>query len=206
VDAFDSAKFEVSSLTESDDLSGFSCAKSDLDDWLRDDALRFQQARIASTYLLRHEGILVGYVALLADTVELKTHELKKLRPLKFDDPKSIPAIKVGRLAVTTAVQRKGAGTYLMRFAAMTALELSDTVGCRLLTVDSKSDVDSISFYKKLGFVQNLLHGAAKKDAEVIVPTPEAERPSTAPRATISMRLDLRAVPAPPLIDGHIVL
>ncbi|HDN66124.1 MAG TPA: GNAT family N-acetyltransferase [Methanosarcinales archaeon] len=59
------------------------------------------------------------------------------------------PAIKIARLAVDKKYGRKGVGSFLLLAAVGKALKISDDVGYRFITVDSKQD--SIEFYEKQG-------------------------------------------------------
>lgn len=43
-------------LTPKHDLSHFDCGDSDLNEFLRDDALNFYEKRIANTFVLEDEG------------------------------------------------------------------------------------------------------------------------------------------------------
>ena len=53
-------------------------------------------------------------------------------------------------MAVDKKYERKGVGRFLLLIAVGKALKISDEVGCRFITVDSKRE--SIEFYQKHGF------------------------------------------------------
>ena len=97
----------------------FSCGDDDLDDFLRTDAMRLQDQSAVRTFLAIYEGEIVGYIALLADAVTLKSSERKKLA-LSYDDHPIVPAVKVARLGVRTDHKGRGVRT-LMYFAYSTA-------------------------------------------------------------------------------------
>ncbi len=168
-------------------MRSFSCGTTegecDLNEFLTDDALRVQGQGVAQVYLARCEGVLAGYVAISTDAIHLKFRDWKKVG-LKKGDPRSVPALKVGRLAVSKEFRSKcrGLGEHLMRAAVVHALAISKRVGCRLVTVDAYPD--AIGFYEKLGFVRN------KIDAEQPEPEPESSTPSN-DFTTVSMRFDL---------------
>ncbi|MEO7034603.1 MAG: GNAT family N-acetyltransferase [Polyangiaceae bacterium] len=140
----------------------FRCGDSgedeDFTDFLRDDALDFQTLRTVSTYLSFRGDRLAGYVTLLTDAVLLKSAERKKLRSgdIKHSGQGHpvVPALKVAHLAVSSDLQRTGIGTSLLRFALFSALEVSETAGCRLLTLDALPG--RVEYYKKRGFELNL--------------------------------------------------
>jgi|GEM_PF-6914987 len=60
------------------------------------------------------------------------------------------PSIKIARLAVDKRYERQGVGGFLVLAAIGLAMSVSEVIGCRYVTVDSKPE--SISFYEKLGF------------------------------------------------------
>jgi GNAT superfamily N-acetyltransferase len=143
---------------------------------------RLQAIDTVRTYLARDRGALVGYVALLADAIVLESRERTRLALTHGDHP-VIPAIKVARLAVAEGYRARhaGSGRALMRFAFAVALDVSDRIGCRVLTVDAYPA--AVGFYDRLGFVRNRSREYRG-------------------RARPSMRLDLRADPLPGWTQG----
>ena len=152
--------------------AGFSCGDEDLDSFLDDDAANYHQQYLASVYIATYADECVGYVALLTDSIKLKSGERRKHR-LGRSLP-VVPALKIGRLAVSSSFsdEYRGLGTALVRHAADVAYVAQEAVGCRFLTVDSYAR--SADFYKKLGFLEN------KEYRERLAPL------------TVSMRFDLR--------------
>ena len=143
-------------LTDADDavVAAFSCGESDLDEFLRTDAQRLSRLRVVRTYLAFFDVELVGFLSVLNDAIVLETRERKKL-DLGSQGHPVVPALKIARLAVSETFRSRhsGVGTGLLRVALALALDLSDRVGCRLLTVDAYPG--SVSFYEKLGFLAN---------------------------------------------------
>lgn len=135
-------------------VATFTCGEEDLDDFLRSDALRLQAHRVARTYLAFIETELVGYMTLLADAVVLETKERKRLALVASDHP-AVPALKIARLGVSAPFREAhvGTGTALVHIALAIAADLSERIGCRLLTLDAYPD--SVGFYESLGFIRN---------------------------------------------------
>lgn len=187
---------DIRVLKDDDDLSSFSCGDADIDSFLKDDALRLQKSGGVSVYLAFHESRLVGYLAILADSIRVNSNERKKLKLLHTDHP-SIPAVKVGRIGTCTDLQGKGIGKALLQFAADKALLISADVGCRLLTLDAYAN--RVGYYEKHGFVRN--KQMAKDDAAAFrCPTECPENQGEDPGDRVSMRLDLRAEEPPTLL------
>ena len=136
------------------ELLAFSCGDEDLDDFLRTDASRLLGENVVRTYLAHCDGALMGYLSLLVDAVVLETRERKKLALGSHDHP-IVPALKVARLGVSASFRamNRGAGEALMSFAFVSALDVAEYAGCRLLTVHAYPE--SVGFYERLGFVQN---------------------------------------------------
>lgn len=152
-------------VTEAPPVGAFSCGDPDLDDFICSDASRLQAEHVARTYLVYADVRMVGYFTLVSDAIRLTSNERKKLQRngagLKHDDHPVIPAVKLARLAVCLDFRGKDIGTHLVRLSCGLLLSVSESVGCRLLTVDSYPD--SIGFYEKLGFVRNREKNYAEK-------------------------------------------
>lgn len=160
----------------------FTCGVSDLDSFLRDDALRLQEAHISFTYLAllerdESDDALLGYISLITDALTLEKEEKSDLPAIEFS---VLPALKIGRLAANKnfADEVQGVGTAMMRFAFAKGLELASHVGTRFLTVDALKPAEGalkkpVDFYEKLGFVRN------------------TAKTYTTKKKYISMRLDL---------------
>lgn len=149
--------FVASLLAEGDreQLASFSCGDDDLNDFVRTDAFRLGQSKVVQTYVMRHaqsEDRILGFVSLLADAVRLQPKERKLLR-LRHRDHPAIPALKIARLGCSLDFQGAGVGKALLRFAFVSGLASSETVGLRLLTVDAYPD--AAAFYERHGFVRN---------------------------------------------------
>jgi ribosomal protein S18 acetylase RimI-like enzyme len=152
----DVAKVEVRELTSRDSsrVATVACGDADLDEFLRDDALRLQEMHVARTYLGLYDGAFVGYVTLMVDAIVLVTGERKRLGLVSADHP-VVPALKIARLAVSESFRaaHRGTGELLARFAVAVAYSLGQQAGCRLLTVDAYPT--SVAFYERLGFAPN---------------------------------------------------
>lgn len=162
------------------DFAEFDSGDADRNQFLIADGRRLDGAGVVRTFVGYHRVHgLVGYVALLADVITLQTGERKKTKPLGHGDHPRVPAVKVAHVAVSLAHSKtfRGTGTALMGFAVAAADGVAGHVGCRLLTLDAVPS--KVDFYRKLGFVQN------KSETGGVTPT------------TTSMRVDLRAHPAP---------
>jgi hypothetical protein len=169
--------FRFERLAVNAPIGDFECRIGEYTDYLREEAIHAQADHVAQTWLLREResGGIAAYMSIIADAVRLSVAE-KELH--KLDYPfKTIPAMKIGKLAVGELFRQKyrGMGTYLVYQAALIATDtINPYCAARFITVDADIEHDKgvYAFYEKLGFVAN---------AELFNKN----------RKTVSMRLDL---------------
>lgn len=141
------------SLAEGNLLSAFCCGNSELDDFLRDDALNHQYANVAMTTLVSFRGEIVGFYSLATDCISLDKKEKERIKKDYKIPYTEFPALKIGRLAVIESFKRKGIGQAMVSDVVGLALDLQGVIGLRFLSVDALKD--SQGFYESLGFYIN---------------------------------------------------
>ncbi len=135
----------------------FSSFEKELADFLKEDALNNQAARVSTTHLWFHKPSkeLVGYVTLLTDKISLHAPLKEKFRN-KGINYKSLPAVKIGRICVADKFLRRGIGTLMVQSVIYLMREINEKAGCRFITVDAKRNPDkakdSLRFYKAMNF------------------------------------------------------
>ncbi len=125
-------EFVIEKLTREQDLSGFDCANSTLNDWLRKFAWTNQQADSAKTYVALDGNRVVGYYALTTGSVH--RHESPQ-RIAKGLANHPIGVVLLARLAVDRTQQGKGVGKALLFDALSRIEEAADIVGVRAVLV-----------------------------------------------------------------------
>jgi len=133
-------------LSEHQNLLSFNCSSSELNDFLKNDALADQNNLITRTSLCFWKDELTGFVAMVADTIEAKA-VIDGIERYKYS---KYPVIKIARLAVASRFERRGIGTYLVKMVMGQSLSICHSIGCRYILVDSKDE--STGFYEKYGF------------------------------------------------------
>jgi hypothetical protein len=155
-----SKDFRFEQLSPSVSLAGFACPVDEYNIYLYEDALRSQQDHIALTWLLREDltGEIAAYMTLVADAIKLSIAE-KELHNLGYPF-KTIPAIKIAKLAVSQIYHEKysGIGSFMIDSAELISLDCNrHYCACRFLTVDA--DIEHNEgvriFYEKNGFLLN---------------------------------------------------
>lgn len=153
------------SIKEIDDVSHYSFNShiEEYNDFLKI-AEKFYDLNISKTFLLVHRRTneLLAYMTLSADSIKL-TNEEKEVHDIGKVPYASIPALKVGKLAVNREVSkeatRKGYGSFLLEMARAYAFQMNELgIACRFITVDADIEYNpnTPQFYVKNGFVENL--------------------------------------------------
>lgn len=141
-------ELKIVPLTERDKLTSFNSISTELNDFLKNDALKDQENMISRTYLCFWKEELVGFVTLLADTISVQSiHESERVADYPYH---KYPAVKIGRIAVVKHLERMGIGRFMLLAAIGKTISISKEIGCRYITVDSK--LTSIDFYIKHNF------------------------------------------------------
>jgi hypothetical protein len=126
-------------------LDSFSCHIAEYSAWLALESLHSQGDLVAATYLLleRGTGAIAAYMALVADAIKLSVSE-KELHNLNYPF-KTIPAMKIAKLAVASSFREKysGIGSYMIQLAKEIAFKNNRTqFSCRFVTVDADVEHD----------------------------------------------------------------
>lgn len=140
------------------DLSTFDCNDADLNDFLKNDALNYQNELMSKTYLFTDNQEIIAFFSVSNDNLVDKGYTNNSWNRLhrKTDIPnpkriKQYPAVKIGRLGVNCNHQGNGLGCQLLDFVKGWVVEYSKT-GCRFILVDAYNKPEVIKFYEKNKF------------------------------------------------------
>jgi len=138
--------FEIKPISESHAVSEFDCGDRDLNDFIKNDALKQKNEGWNTTYVATEIGSnkAIGFFALAHDAINL-TPELRSKHGKEYCN---IPAIKIARFAVNKTHQSKGIGKYIMGYAmGFIVQEICPKIGGIYITLDSYPQV--VSWYEK---------------------------------------------------------
>ena len=130
-------------LTGDHDLSGFDCGQPELNDWLRQRALK-NESRFARTYVVCHGERVVAYFCISAGAVGRAAAPGR----IRRNAPDTIPVSVIGRLAVDRAYAGKGLGADILADALRRIALASQSIGIGAVLVHAK-DESARSFYRR---------------------------------------------------------
>lgn len=139
-------------------LGDFNCGIEDYNQFLINDVQYYVEQNISQVRLLIHKQTadVIAYMALSSDSFLLDKEEKIKEN---IDIPiNSIPALKIGKLAVDRKYKDRPYGSFMLWLALGILEQINETgVGCRFLVVDADitQNPETPLFYEKNGFVYN---------------------------------------------------
>jgi GNAT superfamily N-acetyltransferase len=150
-------------LTPDHDLSLFDCDDKDINEFLKEDALKYQEHRMANTYLFLEENHCVAaFFSISNDCLTdlgedrgfNKTAWNRFHRKQNIPNSKRIkqyPSIKIGRLGVSKKYHGTGLSYELMKFIKGYSI-IEHKPAVRLLILDAYNKDKQINFYTRNGF------------------------------------------------------
>ena len=152
--------FYLEKLAPEKHLDSFVCPIAEYNEYLSLDSIRSLKDHIAKTWLLCElkTGEIAAYMSLIMDAIKLSFTE-KELHGLNYPF-KTIPAMKIAKLAVDSSFSKKyrGIGSFMISAAMGKAIDCNDDYcAARFLTVDADIEHDKgvLAFYEKNGFIPN---------------------------------------------------
>lgn len=146
--------YAVERLNAQHDCQSFSCGKTPLDVFIREQAGQAGRKQTSSTHVLvaRGNSLVVGYVALVSANVPFHDLPSSLSRKLKLPTKGLMPATLLGRLAVDAQYQRRGFGRFLLLYALDVCQRLSVEIASCMVVLDA-IDEESKQWYVGYGFV-----------------------------------------------------
>ena len=144
-----SAPFRVEPLADQHQRASFRCGEAALDRYFHTQATQDIRRRIASCFVAveQSSGLVAAFYTLSAASVALTDLPIAVTKRLPRYP--SVPAVRIGRLAVDARFQDRGLGSALLMDAV--ARTIRNDIAAFALVVDSKSE-SATEFYRRFGF------------------------------------------------------
>ncbi len=131
------------------DVSGFSCGKHALDDWLKTRALSNQEKGFTVVIVIHDGNRVVGYYG-LAPTAVIPSVMPRSIRT--GQPPNPVPCLLLGQLATDKAWAGQGIASGLLRHALVRCVAGARLIGGRALVVNAL-DAEAADFWRRRGFL-----------------------------------------------------
>jgi ribosomal protein S18 acetylase RimI-like enzyme len=143
------APFRFETLGDGHDRAAFRCGDNALDRYFQTQVTQDIRRRITNCFVVVEAATnrVAAYYTLSAASIPLvglPPHEAKRLPRYP-----TLPAVRIGRLAVDQRYQRRGLGELMLMNAVHRTLQ--DAAAAFALLVDAKND-QAVAFYQRYGF------------------------------------------------------
>ena len=146
------------------DLSNFDCGDKDINNFLKEDALIYQEKKLATTTIFTFDDNIIGFFSIAADSIRLKLVE-KENHNIHNKPISEFPAIKISRIGRDVKYNNQKVGADILRWAIGHILRCSEMAAVRFVTVDAYPD--KVKWYEQFSFKPNLDNKYTKKDHHV---------------------------------------
>jgi ribosomal protein S18 acetylase RimI-like enzyme len=131
------------------DRTGFSCGVPALDRYFQAQTSQDARRLVANRFVATRDGMVVGYYTL--SSASLAFTEIPEALRKRLPRYPTLPAIRLGRLAVDSRCQGQGIGSALLADAVKRALR-AEAPGFSIV-VEAK-DAQAATFYRHHGFME----------------------------------------------------
>lgn len=148
----DFSQVKAERLAKYHNLSGFDCGDKDINDFIKNDALGYQDKKLATTTIFIYEDTLIGFFSASADSLKLIPPE-KKEHELEDKPIQEFQTIKIARLGRYIKYKDMKVGENILKWAIGYIIECSQMVAVRFVTVDAYPN--KVVWYEEFGLKRN---------------------------------------------------
>lgn len=146
-----SAPFRIELLTDQHDRKGFSCGQEALDRYFQTQVSQDMRRRVANCFVAIENGTETIAAFYTIASAGIAMTDLPPEITKRLPRYPSIPAVRIGRLAVSLSFRGKGLGSAMLADAIRKVLGAAPAAFA--LLVDAK-DEKAVAFYLRHGFQQ----------------------------------------------------
>ena len=158
----------VTKLSKVYNISDFDCEDTDINEFLKNDALTHQDEMIATTVLFLHNDKILGFCSLAADAIKLSQEEKIECIIDKGDMKHypQYPAMKLARFGRDKKYKGQTIGMSIIIPWVIGYVKSLDKFSIRFITLDAYPK--RVSYYEALGFVINEHKDYKRKDGHPV--------------------------------------
>ena len=147
-------------LTAPEEIDGFSCGDSDLDEFFTKDCFAYAKELLGKTYCYKlDEDSQKVVCAFTLANAGVRVSDLPNARKKKVESKiphikalKDYPAVLLARLGVSKDFRSLSIGSDVIEFVKLWFLDPYNKTGCRFLIVDAYNSPATLAFYEKNDF------------------------------------------------------
>ena len=147
-------------LTTPQEIDGFSCGDSDLDEFFTRDCFAYARELLGKTYCYKlDEDSQKVVCAFTLANAGVRVSDLPNARKKKVESKiphlkalKDYPAVLLARLGVSKDFRSLNIGSDVIEFVKLWFLDPHNKTGCRFLIVDAYNSPATLAFYEKNDF------------------------------------------------------
>ncbi len=155
------SEFQIRRLDSDEGRPAFDCSNDDLNEFFHKDSIISCNQLLSVTYVVEHELKAIAFFSVANDALKKQIEGRSAYERITRLIPhckrySSLPAVKIGRFAVSTEYQSKGIGTEILDYLKYWFTHGNKT-GCRFIVVDALNNDRTIKFYQsnRFAFLSN---------------------------------------------------
>ena len=153
-------KCSLSPLKSPEEIDGFSCGDSDLDEFFTRDCFAYSRELLGKTYCYKlDEDAQKVVCAFTLANAGVRVSDLPNASKKKVESKiphikalKDYPAVLLARLGVSKDFRLLNIGSDVIEFVKLWFLDPHNKTGCRFLIVDAYNSPATLAFYEKNDF------------------------------------------------------
>lgn len=143
-----------------EEIEGFTCGDSDLDEFFTNDCFAYSKELLGKTYCFKmDENPQTVVCAFTLANAGVRVSDLPNARKKKIEANiphikalKDYPAVLVARLGVSKDFRSLHIGSDVLSYIKLWFLEPYNKTGCRFMIVDAYNESSTMAFYEQNGF------------------------------------------------------
>lgn len=144
----DLSSLTVKKLDDNVDLSQFKCRSQDIQDFLTEYAMIFQNKSLGVSYIVYNHSKIVGFFTISMDSLRIR--KIRTEDQVGYANIDYYPSIKIGQLCIDIDCENQRIGPFILNVICGIGMEFSEKIGCRFLSVNTLPSAQT--WYEKHGF------------------------------------------------------
>jgi len=138
----------VKKLDDNVDISQFKCKTQEIQNFLTEYAMIFQNKSLGVSYIVYNNSKMLGFFTISMDSLRIR--KIRTEDQVGYTNIDYYPSIKIGQLCVDIDCENQRIGPFMLNVICGIGMEFSEKIGCRFLSVNTLPSAQT--WYEKHGF------------------------------------------------------